>query len=143
MSKIRKALTLAIAVLVTACGGTTATLHARGKPTGEGPAKLLLLNHADVAVHRIYVARTENVERARTAGAAPGSDRDIELWGEDRLQRGALSEGDTADLGAMRPGRYDLLVMDADDREQLIKALDLKAGGTYVFELADDWRFPQ
>jgi hypothetical protein len=37
----------------------------------------------------------------------------------------------------MREGRYDVLAVDPDGREQLIKGLRLKAGGRYALQLED------
>jgi hypothetical protein len=130
---------LATSLLVACGGGAVSVLHARGKPTGEGPARLDVKNGSDVAVERLHVAKTEAVDRARGSGAAPGSDEDTALWGDDQLGNAPIAPGKTFTSLALPEGRYDVLATDHDGREQLVKGLHVKAGGKYVLELRDDW----
>lgn len=72
-------------LFVTACGGSVSVLHAKGKPTGDGPAKVAVLNSSGTTIDKLYVAKTEDVNKARAAHASPGSDEDTALWGDDEL----------------------------------------------------------
>jgi hypothetical protein len=111
-----------------------------GKPSGAGPAVLELTNQSGVSISSAYVAKTADVERARQAGATPGSPEDIELWGEDLLGRESLREGSSVPLGEWPAGRYDALLVDPNGREQLVKSLRLQPGGRYVLEAGSGWR---
>ena len=120
-----------------ACGGgSISVLHAAGKPSGDGPAHVSVKNSSGVAVERLYVAKMEDVDRAH---AAPGSEEDVALWGEDQLGNAGIRENDTFHGLAVADGRYDVLVVDHDHREQLVKALNLRSGGKYVLEIGDAW----
>jgi hypothetical protein len=122
------------------CGGATSTLRAQGPATGSGPAHLVLRNGADVALFELHVAKTQAVSTATAAGAAPGSEADIDLWGEDYLGRSRVQPGASFTIGDLPADRYDVLAVDPDGREQLVKGLKLKAGGKYVLELGDRWQ---
>jgi hypothetical protein len=134
------ALSLAVAPLVTACGGgTVATLRALGKPSGEGPARMTVKNESGVGVQQLYVARTDVIDEARARGVEPGSAEDEALWGDDHLDRTTLLEGSTSEPIVLQAGRYDVLAIDPDRREQLVKGLRLKPGGKYTLLLGDAW----
>jgi hypothetical protein len=124
--------------LVIACGSMS-VLHAKGKPTGSGSAAMLVLNSSGTTIQELYVARTEDVNKARAAHVEPGSADDRTLWGEDKLDRAPLDEGKTFDELKLAEGRYDVLVVDKGGREQLIKALRLQPGGRYTLEIGSDW----
>jgi hypothetical protein len=130
--------------VLAACGGAVSTLHAKGKPSGNGPPHLDILNHTDVSIERLHIAETEAVDRARAQGVAPGSDGDRELWGPNLVETAALGPGKSFTVTDARSGRYDVLVLDSDEREQLVKGLKLAPGGKYVLELVDDgWQLPR
>lgn len=130
---------LAFPFLLAACGATISVLHAKGKPSGSGPAAVAVLNSSGTEIDKLYVAKTEDVDKARAAHVNPGSDDDIALWGEDELGRSGLNEGKTFDQLKLPEGRYDVLVVDKGGREQLIKGLRLKPGARYVLEIGSDW----
>jgi predicted nucleic acid-binding Zn-ribbon protein len=133
------ALFLAVAVAVACGGGSLSVLHAKGKPSGEGPARVDIQNSSGVAVHRLYIAQTDAVDRAKLAGVTPGSGEDDAVWGTDRLGNEGLPDGRTFDGVVLEPARYDVLVTDVDNREQLVKRLNVKAGGKYLLEVGDNW----
>lgn len=129
-----------VLLLAAACGGgTLSVLHGKGRPTGEGPARVDVQNSSGVAIHRLYVAKTDAVDRAKLAGVQPGSGEDDAVWGTDRLGNEGLPAGKTFDGIVLEADRYDVLVTDADNREQLVKRLNVKAGGKYVLEIGDNW----
>lgn len=136
----RSAVALLLTLSVVACGGgSVSVLHAVGKPSGTGAAQLDVKNGSDVSVNRLYVAKTDAVRKAKEAGVAPGSSGDAALWGDDQLGNAPLSAGKTFTGITLPEGRYDLLAVDPDGREQLVQGLGLKAGGKYRLELRDDW----
>ena len=122
-----------------ACGGTLSVLHAKGKASGDGPVRVDVLNSSGVTIEKLYVAKTEAVDRARAAGAAPDSEGDAALWGDDRLDNAGLMEGHTFDGLAVPEGRWDVLAVDHDHREQLVKHLTLHGGRKYVLEIGTAW----
>ena len=69
------------------------------------------------------------LKRLSNARRAPGSSDDATLWGEDQLGNAPLADGKTFTALKLAPGRYDVLVVDPDGREQLVRGLALKAGG--------------
>jgi hypothetical protein len=134
------AITLSVALgLALGCGGgSLSVLHAKGKFAGDG-AHVDVLNSSGVSIEKVYVVQTEAVDRARAAGVAPDSPEDDALWGTDRLDNAGLVEGHTfADL-TLPEGRYDVLVVDHDHREQLVKHLSLHAGRKYILEIGTGW----
>jgi len=137
--RILRLFALLATIAVTACGGSISVLHARGKPTGSGTAAVKVLNSSGTTIDKLYVAKTEDVNKARAAGAHPGSAEDDALWGEDELDRSGLDEGKSFDDLKLPEGRYDVLVVDKNGREQLIKSLRLQSGGRYVLEVGTDW----
>jgi len=133
-------LALAAAALTVACGGgAISVLHAKGKPTGEGAAELAIKNASGTGIVKLYIAKTEAVDKAREAGASPGSNADQALWGEDRLVSAGIAEDSLWSGVKLEPANYDVLVIAKDHREQLVKHLRLQGGGHYVLELKDDW----
>src|SRR6185312_5184320 len=129
---------LAGTAIVACGGGTLSVLHAKSKPKGDGPAHVDIQNHSGVGIHRIYVAKTTAVDSARLNGVQPGSGEDDAVWGNDKLGNDGLPEGHTfADL-TLPADRYDVLVTDHDNREQLVKHLLLKPGAKYVLEVGDN-----
>ena len=136
MNAIRRAAGLCL--LLVACGGSLSVLH-RGKHTGEGAARVDVENKSGTRVEQLYVARTEAVNRARASGVQPGSSEDAAVWGDDRLDNAGLGEGQTFRDLVLPEGRYDVLVVDHDHREQLVKNLRLDSGRKYVLELGTDW----
>ena len=128
------------ALWVTACGGTLSTLRKMGPPKGNGPARVELLNTSGATIGRAYVALTRDVDRASAAKVQPGSAEDIELWGEDLLGRESLLDGSAVELITLQPDRYDVLLLAADRREQLVKGLKLQPGQRYVLEVGSAWR---
>jgi hypothetical protein len=132
------AISLAPAVL-TACGGSVSILHARGKPSGDGPGTVDVKNSSGVTIQKMYVAKTEAVNQARAKGVQPDSAEDQELFGDDRLDNAGLIDGHTFTGIALPAGRYDFLVIDPDQREQLVKGLKIAAGGKYTLEVGTDW----
>lgn len=139
LPRILGVVSLLACTLFVACGGSVSVLHARGKPTGSGTAAVKVLNSSGTAIDKLYVAKTEDVDKARAAGASPGSAEDDALWGDDELGRAGLDEGKTFDDLKLPEGRYDVLVVDKGGREQLIKSLRLQPGGRYVLEIGTDW----
>jgi hypothetical protein len=129
----------ALAVLQPACGGAVSTLHAKGKASGEGPAEVTVMNASGVVVEGLYTALTAKVDQARASGVEPGSAEDEALWGDDHLGRASLGEGKSSEPLLLPEGRYDVLAVDHDKRELLVKGLRLKPGGKYTLELADGW----
>jgi hypothetical protein len=132
------AVALAPAVLG-ACGGSISVLHARGRPSGDGPGTVEVKNSSGVTVQRLFIAKTEDVNRARAGGVQPDSAEDQELFGDDRLDNAGLIDGHSFPGVTLPAGRYDFLVVDPDQREQLIKGLKISAGGKYVLEVGSDW----
>jgi hypothetical protein len=131
---------LLAALLAAACGGgTLSVLHSGKRPTGEGPAVVVVRNSSGVGIDRLFVAKTEAVDHARAAGAAPGSSEDAALWGEDQLGNAGIAEGHTFSELKLPEGQFDVLVVDRDHREQLVKHLRLHAGGKYVLEIGTAW----
>lgn len=140
----RATLVFLFATFLAACGGAVSTLHAKGKPTGDGPPQWDIQNHTDVSIERLHVAETEAVDRARAHGTPPGSEEDKELWGPNLIETAALTPGHSFTVPDARSGRYDVLVVDPDGREQLVKGLKLAPGGKYVLELVDEgWQLPR
>jgi hypothetical protein len=127
-----------IAMVLAACGGSVSVLHAKGKPTGSGLAFVTVLNSSGTTIDKLFVAKTEVVDKAKAARVDPGSADDLALWGEDELDKYGLDEGKAYDL-KFAEGRYDVLVFDKGGREQLVKGLKLKAGGRYVLEIGSGW----
>ena len=113
-------------------------LHARGKPTGEGPAAVAVKNSSGESIEKLFVAKTEAVDKAHDAGSSPGSDADTALWGDDQLGNAGIPEGRSFDMH-LAAGRYDFLLVGHDQREQLVKHVKLDAGGRYVLEVNDAW----
>jgi hypothetical protein len=127
------------ASLVACGGGTISVLHARGHSTGEGPARLDILNSSGIGIHRLYIAKTSAVDAARLNGVQPGSGEDDAVWGKDRLGNEGLVAGSKFGDMEIAADRYDVLVTDVDNREQLVKGLKLKPGAKYVLEIGTDW----
>jgi len=73
--RLRAALLPVVLSLVVACGGTLSVLHARGKSSGDGPARVVVKNSSGVVIERLYVAKTEGVDKEHAAGTQPGSER--------------------------------------------------------------------
>ncbi|HEX7671342.1 MAG TPA: hypothetical protein VF395_17230 [Polyangiaceae bacterium] len=136
---LASALGLGLGLAPVACGGAMSVLHAKGKASGDGPVRVDVLNSSGVSIEKLYVAKAEAVDKARAGGAIPDSDADIALWGEDRLGNAGLLEGHTFDGLALPEGRWDVLVVDHDHREQLVKHLTIRAGRKYVLEIGTDW----
>jgi hypothetical protein len=130
---------LVAAALAVGCGGAISVLHAKGKPTGEGAAELAVKNASGTGIEKLYVAKTDAVDKAREAGASPGSAADQALWGEDRLVSAGIADGGMWTGTKLEPANYDVLVVAKDHREQLVKHLRLQGGGHYVLEIKDDW----
>jgi len=140
MRTSRLPLLAAAAALAIACGGgAISVLHAKGKPTGDGAAELAVKNASGTGIEKLYVAKTDAVDKAHEAGASPGSDADQALWGEDRLVSAGIADGAVWAGLHLEPAHYDVLVIAKDHREQLVKHLNLKSGGRYVLEIKDDW----
>lgn len=114
-------------------------LHSKGKPTGDGAAELALKNSSGSGIDKVYVAKTEAVDQAHESGVSPGSGADEQLWGDDQLGNAGILEGRTWKALHLAEGRYDVLLVAHDHREQLVKHLDLKSGGRYLLEVNDDW----
>jgi hypothetical protein len=135
----RLVLVVLSAVLLAACGGSVSVLHAKGKPTGSGPAFVTVLNSSGTEIDKLFVAKTADVDKARAAHVDPGSADDLAMWGEDELDKYGLNEGKAYNALKLNEGRYDVLVIDKGGREQLVKGLKLKAGARYVLEIGSDW----
>lgn len=136
----RCAALVAAALLALACGGATlSVLHAKGRPKGDGAAHLDVKNSSGVSIQQLYIAKTEDVARAKAAGVSPGSAEDVALWGADHLGNGAISAGATLPGLELDEGRYDFLAVDPDKREELVKGIRVHAGGRYVLEIGDAW----
>ncbi|HET9955307.1 MAG TPA: hypothetical protein VFQ61_12420 [Polyangiaceae bacterium] len=130
-----------IALCVSACGGgATSVLHGQGKPTGAGDAELTIKNSSGASVAQLYITKTEVVEQAHKAGVSAGTEADRNLWGADELGNASIGDGSTWSALHLPPARYDVLVVATDHREQLVKRLNLQAGGKYVLELRDAWK---
>jgi hypothetical protein len=140
MRSSRLAVVVAAASFALACGGgALSVLHAKGKPTGDGAAELAITNASGSGIDKLYVAKTEAVDKAREGGASPGSDADQALWGDDQLGNAGIADGSTWKALHLSPARYDVLVIAKDHREQLVKHLNLEGGGRYVLEIRDGW----
>jgi hypothetical protein len=126
-------------VLVACGGGTVSVLHAKGKPSGEGDAQLVVLNSSGETIEKLFIAKTEAVDRAKEAGASPDSDADKALWGDDQLGNAGLGEGSKFKGLHLAADHYDILLVAHDHREQLVEHLDLKSGGRYLLEVKDAW----
>jgi hypothetical protein len=124
--------------LAFACGGTLTVLHAKGH-TGSDGAHVDVLNSSGVPIEKLHIAKTETVDRARSAGVTPDSPEDDALWGNDELGNAGLVEGHTFKDLTLPEGRYDVLVVDHDHREQLVKHLSLHAGRKYILEIGTAW----
>jgi hypothetical protein len=121
------------------CGASMSVLHAKGKPTGSGPALVTVLNSSGTTIDKLFVAKTEDVDKAKTAHVDTGSADDLAMWGEDELDKSGIEEGKAYNYVKLGEGRYDVLVVDKGGREQLIKGLKMKPGGRYVLEIGSDW----
>ncbi len=131
---------LAPALFALACGGATlSVLHAKGRPQGDGPAHIDVKNSSGVAIDQLYIAKTEDVARAKASGVSPGSAEDVALWGADHLGNGGLSPNAIFPGLELGEGRYDVLAVDPDKREELVKGIRVHAGGRYVLEIGDSW----
>ena len=137
---LSSALVASVLAFAVGCGGgTLSVLHAKGRASGDGPVRVDVLNSSGVAIERLFVAKTEDVNRARAAGASPDSEADVALWGEDRLGNAGLVEGHTFNELALPDGQYDVLTVDHDHREQLVEHLRVRAGRKYVLEIGTGW----
>jgi hypothetical protein len=131
---------LALAVsLLAGCGATMSVLHAKGKPTGSGPALVTVLNSSGTTIDKLFIAKTADIDKAKAAHVDTGSADDLALWGEDELDKSGIEEGKAYNYVKLGEGRYDILVVDKGGREQLIKGLKMKPGGRYVLEIGSDW----
>jgi hypothetical protein len=126
--------------LAAACGSAASVLHTNGKPSGDGPAELTIKNSSGESINQLYVAKTEAVDKAHEAGVHPGTEADQALWGDDQLGNAGIADGSSWTVLHLPPNRYDVLVLAADRREQLVKRLILQAGGHYVLEIGKAWR---
>jgi hypothetical protein len=129
-----------LASLITACGGAISVLHTKGKPSGDGAAELTLKNSSGRGIQRVHVAKTEVVDKAHAGGISAGTEADQALWGEDQLGNVGIGDGKTWAALHLPPAHYDVLLIADDRREQLVKHLNLQAGGKYVLEIRDAWR---
>jgi hypothetical protein len=133
-------ITVVFALAVAACGGSSiSVLHAVGKPTGEGAARVRVKNASGVTIEKLYVAKAAQAEASSALAADPGSPEGSAVWGDDQLDNAALADGRTFDALALAEDRYDVLVFDHDRREQLVKGISVRAGGKYLLEIRDDW----
>lgn len=135
----RLVLAVLAASLFAACGGSVSVLHAKGKPTGSGPAFITVLNSSGTTIDKLFVAKTEVVDKAKAAHVDPDSADDLAMWGDDELDKYGLNEGKAYNALKLVEGRYDVLVFDKGGREQLVKGLKVKAGARYVLEIGSDW----
>jgi hypothetical protein len=137
MSSSHAARIALVALALVACGGgTLSVLHSQGKPSGAGGAELAIKNSSGKHIERLYVAKTEAVDKAHSS---PGSDADEALWGDDQLGNVGIAEGTSFKGLQLAPDHYDVLLVAHDHQEQLVKHLDLKSGGRYVLEVNDAW----
>ena len=140
----RLAAFLALSLAAAGCGGgTISVLHAKGKPKGDGPAHIEVKNASGVSIQKLFVAKTEDVDRARVKGIAPGSSEDEAVFGDDELGNAALLNGHALRALELPEGRYDVLVVDPEHREQLVKGLPVQAGGEYTLEIRSNWTRPR
>jgi hypothetical protein len=124
-----------------ACAGSgVSVLRTLGKPSGDGAAELTIKNASGASINQLYVAKTESVDKAREAAAHPGTEADQTLWGDDQLGNAGIADGSSWAQLRLPPDRYDVLVVAADRREQLVKHVNLQAGGHYVLEIREAWR---
>src|SRR5690349_4248617 len=124
MPPIHRLLAILVALAVsflTACGATMSVLHAKGKPTGSGPALVTVLNSSGTTIDKLFVAKTEDIDKAKAAHVDPDSGEDAALWGEDELDKYGLEDGKAFNHLKLGEGRYDVLVVDKGGREQLVK----------------------
>jgi hypothetical protein len=133
------ALLVAGSSLAACGGGSLSILHAKGKPTGDGAVEVAVKNLSGEGIEKLFVAKTEAVDKAHEAGASPGSDADQALWGDDQLGNSGIADGSTWTGLHLPPSHYDVLVVAKDHREQLVKHLNLQAGGRYVLDIGDSW----
>jgi hypothetical protein len=123
------------------CSGGMSTLKTVRPATGSGPIEFEVQNNAGVALNNLYMAKTETVRAADRSHLERDSTEEVKVWGEDLLDRGALEEGGRVSVPVPEPGRWDVRVLDRNDRYQLIAGLKLGAGGRYILEIEDGgWR---
>jgi hypothetical protein len=128
-----------ISCVAIACGGgAISVLHAKGRSSSSAAA-VTVSNTSGATIDHLFIAKTEAVDKARQAGVAPGSPEDSDLWGEDQLGSADLSENSVFPI-SLPEGRYDVLVVDKDRREELVKGLKLAAGRKYVLDVGTDWQ---
>ena len=139
LHRLFAALLTLVVSLIAGCGATMSVLHAKGKPTGSGPALVTVLNSSGKTIDKLFVAKTEDIDKAKAAHVDTGSADDLALWGEDELDKSGIEEGKAYNYVKLAEGRYDVLVIDKGGREQLIKGLRMKPGGRYVLEIGSDW----
>lgn len=132
---------MGLLVAVVSCGAGVSTRLVTKRPgTGQGPVDLKVENLTEVPVNSIFLAKTEAVDAADRQALDPGSAEGEALWGGDLLND-ALSVGSQVQIAVPAAGRWNLLALDRDRREQHVAGLKLEAGGRYVLELHDGgWR---
>ncbi len=127
-----------------ACAGPSSTLKTLGTPSGTGPIDFQVENRSSAIINNLYLARTSDVRAAPDAAFVTGSPEQARLWGEDRLPGSGLEVGGSLPIRVEAPGRYDVRVIDRDEREQHIAGLELRAGGRYILEVNDgSWLRPR
>lgn len=136
----RRWLVLMLAAFFLACGGTQTRL--KTVSTGKGDSvELSIFNASGTSINNLYVTESAKVSEAKGRKLAPGSPAEMALWGEDIL-RAAIQEGEEFEVPQMSAGRYDVLVVDKNGREQHVTGVKLKGGGTYRLELGTSgWQF--
>jgi hypothetical protein len=119
MTKMIPSLVAAVlaALVMVACGGTPGIAR-QGDPTGSGPAKILIQNHANQSIYYVYMS--------------PAGERS---WGDDLLGSNVLARGQTHELTGLTPGTFSIRVADSGGHYKEWHEQVLEAGGTYVLEV--------
>jgi len=136
----RLLLWLCLCCAALACDGSARLIKLRSPENTESGVRLEVLNNTDVVIAGVYMARTEDVKKARRGHSRWGSEAEAETWGDDRLNAD-LPAGSRVEVVVPSPGRWDMRPVDEDGRYQHIVGLVLRPGGRYRLEINDgNWR---
>ena len=136
-----RALLFALGLSVLACGGESSRLVTVRSGTGTGSVDFAVKNATEVGINSVFMAKTELVEKNDPGRIERSSPKGQEVWGGDLISA-AIPVGERVPIPVKEPGRWDLLAVDRDGREQHIAGLKLEAGGRYILELYEtSWRY--
>ena len=136
---LRRILWVLTALLATlGCGaGATSTLRTLGTASGQGAARLVVVNKSASIINNLHISKTSRVKKAPRAAFEEGSLQQDQLWRGDLLKRSGLEVGGRLEVPPLAPGRYDVRVVDRDRRTQHVAGLKLRAGGRYELLLGE------